>query len=85
MIAPALDAADIAAHPAYAERGAIVSVEDPVLGLIRMPAAVPRLLGAPGEVRWPGPDPGAHNDEVYRGLLGMSEAELAALKRLGVV
>jgi crotonobetainyl-CoA:carnitine CoA-transferase CaiB-like acyl-CoA transferase len=85
VIAPALDAADIAAHAAYAERRAIVSVEDPVLGPIRMPAAVPRLLDCPGEVRWAGPDPGAHNDEVYRGLLGMTPAELAELKRLRVV
>jgi formyl-CoA transferase len=85
VIAPALDAADIAAHPAYAERRAIVSVEDPALGPIRMPAAVPRLLDAPGEVRWPGPEPGAHNDEVYRGLLGLTSAELEDLERLGVV
>ena len=85
VIAPVLDAADIVAHPAYAEREAIVAVEDEKLGPIRMPAAVPRLLGSPGSVRWPGPAVGAHNDEIYRGLLGLSEADLSGLSERGVV
>jgi crotonobetainyl-CoA:carnitine CoA-transferase CaiB-like acyl-CoA transferase len=35
-------------------------------------------------VRWPGPPLGAHNAEVF-GALGISETELAHLKREGIV
>ena len=39
----------------------------------------------PGQVRWVGPELGAHNDEVYRGLLGMDEARLRELRGRGVI
>lgn len=79
VIAPVYDVEDIVNDPVYAERGAIVSVEDPELGPIRMPAAIPRLSETPGEVRWPGPALGAHNKQVYGELLGLGDDELAAL------
>lgn len=79
VIAPVYDVVDICNDPVYAERGAIVSVDDPELGPIRMPAAIPRLSATPGGVRWPGPALGAHNREVYGDLLGMSEQEIADL------
>lgn len=79
VIAPVYDVEDIVNDPVYAERGAIVSVEDPELGPIRMPAAIPRLSETPGEVRWPGPALGAHNKQVYGELLGLGDEELAAL------
>lgn len=85
VIAVAHDAADIVDSPAYKDRDAIVSVEHPVLGPVRMPAAIPRLSASPGSVRWPGPALGAHNEEVYCGLLGMTAAELAALRDAGAV
>ena len=39
----------------------------------------------PGSVRWPAKDMGADNDYVWRGLAGLSEAELTALTAKGVV
>jgi formyl-CoA transferase len=36
-------------------------------------------------VRWTGPDIGAHNEEIYRGLLGLSADELRRLRDARVV
>jgi formyl-CoA transferase len=57
-------------------------VERSILG----PGIVPILSDTPGSVRNAGPArPGQHNDEVYRGLLGRSDAELDVLKSQGVI
>jgi crotonobetainyl-CoA:carnitine CoA-transferase CaiB-like acyl-CoA transferase len=85
VIAPVYDVRDICNDPVYAERGAIVSVEDPELGPIRMPAAIPRMSQTPGDVRWPGPALGAHNAEVYGELLGLDAQKLEELAREKVV
>lgn len=49
-----------------------MQVEDPLLGPVLHPAAPFRLDGVepPGMVRWTGPAAGAHNDHVFRTLLG---------------
>ncbi|HKM64677.1 MAG TPA: CaiB/BaiF CoA-transferase family protein [Acidisphaera sp.] len=44
-----------------------------------------RLSETPPEYRTPPPMLGEHTDEVLRGRLGMSEAELAALREKGVI
>jgi crotonobetainyl-CoA:carnitine CoA-transferase CaiB-like acyl-CoA transferase len=85
VIAMAHDAADIVDSPAYKDRDAIVTVDDPHLGPVKMPNAVPRLSASPGSVRWTGPDVGAHNEEIYCGLLGLSAEELERLRKSGVV
>ncbi|MGE3915086.1 MAG: hypothetical protein AB7F78_05245 [Hyphomicrobiaceae bacterium] len=58
---------------------------DPELGTVTMPAVVPRLEGTPGRIAHAGPPIGSHNDEIYRGLLGKSDAELARLKAERVI
>jgi formyl-CoA transferase len=40
---------------------------------------------AEGSIRWPGPEVGAHNREVYGGLLGLPETEIKALVAEGVI
>jgi crotonobetainyl-CoA:carnitine CoA-transferase CaiB-like acyl-CoA transferase len=44
-----------------------------------------RLSATPVEYRIAPPLLGEHNDEIYRGLLGKSAAELARLKSAGIV
>jgi len=46
---------------------------------------VPRMSATPGGIDWLGPPLGAHNSEIYGGLLGMSDAEIAALVGKGVI
>ena len=76
---------EIMADPHYAAREEIVEVEHPVAGPVKMPAPLPKLGTTPGEIRWPGPDLGAHNEEIYGGLLRLSDAELAKLMAKGVI
>ena len=43
------------------------------------------LSSTPGRVRHPGPELGEHNDEVYRGLLGLGDGEMEELTAGGVI
>jgi formyl-CoA transferase len=59
-------------------------VEDPLLGRVLHPGIVPHVPEDPGQIRWPGPAIGAHNREVFGGLLAMSDAAIAELVSEGV-
>jgi crotonobetainyl-CoA:carnitine CoA-transferase CaiB-like acyl-CoA transferase len=64
----------------------LVEQEDPELGPLVGPGVVPKLSRTPGAVRWSAPwDEGSHNEEVYCGLLGLGEDELAQLRADAVV
>jgi crotonobetainyl-CoA:carnitine CoA-transferase CaiB-like acyl-CoA transferase len=52
---------------------------------LKIPAMVPKLSATPGRTDWAGPEVGAFNDEIYRGLLGMSDEEIAVLTEKGVI
>ena len=78
-------AADMLADPHFQAREAIVRVPDPTFGSLAMQNVVPKLSATPGAVRWTGPALGAHNDEVYGELLGLSDAERADLADRGVI
>jgi crotonobetainyl-CoA:carnitine CoA-transferase CaiB-like acyl-CoA transferase len=69
----------------FAERGAIVAVDDPDLGSLSMPGVVPKLAERPGQVRWAGPRLGEHDEEILCGLLGLSGEEVAELREQGIV
>ena len=76
---------DMLADPHFAARRAIAHLVHPDLGDFPMAAPVPHLSDTPGQVRWLGPALGEHNDEVYRGLLGLSEDELGSLHDLKII
>ena len=78
-------AADISTDPHYAARDNIARVTDDELGEVVMPGVVPRLEGTPGRIAFAGEGIGNHNREVYGGLLGKSDADLAALRAAGVI
>ncbi|GAA3393074.1 CaiB/BaiF CoA transferase family protein [Cryptosporangium minutisporangium] len=78
-------AKDMFEDPHFAARDAIVTVPDPALGPIAMQNVFPKLSASPGSVRRTGPALGEHNDEIYRGLLGLSGEELERLSRAGTI
>lgn len=78
-------APEMLADPHFAAREAIVEVEAPDLGLLKMQGVFPKLSATPGRVRWTGPTLGQHNDEILGGVLGLSTDERARLHAAGVV
>jgi len=78
-------APDMLEDPQFAARAAIVAIEHPVFGQIRMQNAFPKLSRTPGAVRWPGPPLGAHTEEVLAARAGCSPERLAALRAKGVI
>ena len=78
-------AADIAADPQYRQRGMVRSIDDPLLGPMLHAGVVPHMPQDPGGVRWAGPSVGQHTDEVLSQRLGLSTAEIAALRADGVI
>jgi crotonobetainyl-CoA:carnitine CoA-transferase CaiB-like acyl-CoA transferase len=83
-IAPVYDASDILADPQLRAIGAIVSVDDPELGPIKMTNVISRLSETPGEVRTSGGRHGADTEAVLAEL-GVSAEELERLHADGVV
>ena len=84
-IAPILDIAGIFEDPQYAHNESVTTVEDPVLGPVRMQNLVGRLSATPGQVRTTGPALGRHNQEILGGLIGYGEAELRHMAEEGVI
>jgi crotonobetainyl-CoA:carnitine CoA-transferase CaiB-like acyl-CoA transferase len=67
------------------ERGMLEEIDHPELGLITVPTSPLRLHGLPPAPTRPSPKVGEHNAEIYGGWLGLSEAEIAALKADGAI
>lgn len=76
--------ADIVDDPHFQARGAIVRLPDPDLGSIPAPCTVPRFSGHQPAPARSGPAVGEHNGAFY-GALGLTAADIAALREQGVV
>lgn len=78
------DAADLVASPQYRARGFFAGVNHPRTGTVLYPG-VPFVLGGHRPAVGRAPLLGEHNLEVYTTLLGLSAAEVAALRERGVL
>ncbi len=76
---------DIFEDPQYKARNDILEIPCEEFGSVKMPGIFPVLSETPGEVKWAGPKIGAHNREIYGGLLGKNEEELRALAEAGAI
>ncbi len=76
---------EIFEEPQYAARGNLMHVEDPRVGELVLPAAIPKMSRTPPRFRHTGRSLGADNDEVYRELLGVGDSELKGYAAAGVV
>ena len=77
---------DIANDPHYQARDMIRRYQDDELGDIAVPGFVPVMSETKSEIAWLGPsEVGAYNEEVYCGLLGMTQTELQELENDGII
>lgn len=83
------DAADIAGDPHYQARGMLeeheVAIGPGETSTVRFPGIVPKLSETPGATQWIGPALGAHNDEIYGQLLGLTPEQREQLQRDGII
>jgi crotonobetainyl-CoA:carnitine CoA-transferase CaiB-like acyl-CoA transferase len=83
--APVHSIAEMFKDPQFKARENITYFKDPRIGEMAMPNVCPRLSDTPGSIEWLGPELGQHNEEVYLGLLGMSDAELHRCRERGII
>ncbi len=83
--APVNSAAAVLGDPQISDRGYFVAIDRAVVGTYLYPGAVARFSGTPLQADVPAPLLGEHNAEIFRRLLGMTEAEIAELEAAGVI
>lgn len=80
-----LDIAEIFDNAQYRARGNIETVEDERVGMLAVPAGMPRLSDTPSATRWLGAELGRHTDEVLADLAGLTAEDIASLRAKRVV
>ncbi|MGH3282946.1 MAG: CoA transferase, partial [Trebonia sp.] len=83
--APIYDVSDVFADPQYQALDSITTVEDPVLGPVRMQNVLYRLSGSPGRICFTGRRRGADTFSVLRERLGIDDETLSRLAADGVL
>jgi formyl-CoA transferase len=78
-------APDMLEDPHFKAREAIIRIPHKIFGALAMQNVAPKLSRTPGQIRFAGPELGEHNEEVYKGMLGIDDAKLAELGQRGVV
>jgi crotonobetainyl-CoA:carnitine CoA-transferase CaiB-like acyl-CoA transferase len=81
---PIYNIEDIMADPHYQARDMFIAMEDDRLGDIVMPGIVPKLSETPGEVKWVGPNCGAHTEEILS-QLGYSSEKIKEFSKAGII
>ena len=82
---PVLRGSDLLEDPHYDVRGTVMTLDHPQVGPRRYPGIPWKMSATPGQVRWPAPTLGQHNNQIYGGLLGMKHDEILALEKKGVI
>ncbi len=84
-LAPVRDVTEVMRDEHMHGRGMLEWIDHPDLGHVVMPTTPLRLHGHDIAPMQPSPRIGQHNDEVYGGWLGLSQAELDTLRNEGVI
>ena len=71
--------------PHFKAREAIIDIEHPDFGIIKMQNVAPKLSDNPGKVLKVGPKLGEHNIYVFKAILKKTDEELFALEKKGVI
>jgi crotonobetainyl-CoA:carnitine CoA-transferase CaiB-like acyl-CoA transferase len=81
---PIFSVQDMFEDPQYHARGLFQDVTingEP----LKIPAIIPRLSKTPGRTDFPGPELGAHNEEVFGSILGLDQSKQQTLKAEGII
>jgi len=84
-VGPIYGISDIVNDEHYQARDMLKEIELADGMKMTVPGIVPKLSETPGDIEWIGPALGAHNEEVYTDLIGLSEEEFNRLKEKGVI
>lgn len=77
---------DMMENAQYKARQSIVKVDHENYDNLYMQNVSPKLSKTPGEIRWSGATHmGAHNQDVYGDILGLSEGQLTTLKAENII
>jgi CoA:oxalate CoA-transferase len=83
--APVMTVDRLMADPQIRAREMVVNLPHATLGQIPVSGVPFKLSQSPGHLDRLGPDLGEHNEEIYRGLLGLTEGEIRQLQADGVI
>jgi crotonobetainyl-CoA:carnitine CoA-transferase CaiB-like acyl-CoA transferase len=83
--APVRNPVEVMNDPHMHARGMLEHIDHPELGEIVVPTTPLRLHGTDKAPAGPSPTIGQHNDEIYRGWLGLSSDEIAGLRADGII
>ena len=83
--APVMTMDRLVTDPHLRAREMLVELAHPKIGPVTVPGVAVKLSASPGTVHSLGPDLGQHNDDVYRGVLGLSADEVERLRQEQVI
>jgi crotonobetainyl-CoA:carnitine CoA-transferase CaiB-like acyl-CoA transferase len=84
-IAPVYRLDELITHPQLVERGFLMAVDQPGIGMLQLPGLPMHLSKTPWRVRLPAPLLGEHNEQVYCRELGFTAHEMAMLRQSRIV
>lgn len=82
---PIYSIAEIFEDPQFAARGNLMTVDDPRVGKLVLPSAMPKLSETPAQFKHAGRALGADNHEVFGRILGLSADEVDRLIQQRVI
>ena len=83
---PVYSIADIVRDPQYQARELWEEVQvGELTDTVKIPTMVPKLSETPGRTQWIGPELGAHNNEIYKGWLRLTDDELGILAQKRII
>ena len=72
--------------PHFIDREALVDVPSERWPDLKMQNVFPKMSKTQGQIRWPGVEElGAHNNEIYEGILNLSKDQLSDLKKKSII
>jgi CoA:oxalate CoA-transferase len=83
---PVVTVDEVRSHPQLEARGMFVrKFQFEGVKQATLPAPVLKFSETPGSIEAKGPDLGQHNDEILKGLLGLSSEDIEKLKKQGII